>query len=81
MTKTYPKSIENQTRHNENGRKIFRKPPLKKTFTTCKFQTTQKQNLSLLLYLHFLLTLRLTVCVTRAGAGGGTPSNWENAKA
>jgi len=23
---------------------------------------------------------RLTVCVTRAGAGGGTPSNWENAE-
>jgi hypothetical protein len=22
-----------------------------------------------------------TVCVTRAGAGGGTPSDWENAKA
>jgi hypothetical protein len=24
---------------------------------------------------------RLTVCVTRAGAGGGTPSDWENDKA
>jgi hypothetical protein len=24
---------------------------------------------------------RLTVCVTRAGAGGGTPSDWENAEA
>jgi len=23
----------------------------------------------------------LTVCVTRAGAGGGTPSDWENAEA
>jgi len=23
----------------------------------------------------------LTVCVTRAGAGGGTPSDWKNAKA
>jgi len=22
-----------------------------------------------------------TVCVTRAGAGGGTPSDWENAEA
>jgi hypothetical protein len=22
-----------------------------------------------------------TVCVTRAGAGGGTPSNWKNAEA
>ncbi|GJQ53358.1 MAG: hypothetical protein HKUEN02_22050 [Anaerolineaceae bacterium] len=24
---------------------------------------------------------RLTACVTRAGAGGGTPSDWENAEA
>jgi len=24
---------------------------------------------------------RPTVCVTRAGAGGGTPSDWENAEA
>jgi hypothetical protein len=24
---------------------------------------------------------RLTVCVTRAGAGGGTPSDWKNAEA
>jgi len=23
----------------------------------------------------------LTVCVTRAGAGGGTPSDWKNAEA
>jgi len=23
----------------------------------------------------------LTVCITRAGAGGGTPSDWENAEA
>jgi len=24
---------------------------------------------------------RPTVCVTRAGVGGGTPSDWENAEA
>jgi len=24
---------------------------------------------------------QLTVCVTRAGAGGGTPSDWKNAEA
>jgi len=24
---------------------------------------------------------RPTVCVTRAGAGGGTPSDWKNAEA
>jgi hypothetical protein len=26
-------------------------------------------------------TSRPTVCVTRAGAGGGTPSDWKNAEA
>ncbi len=26
-------------------------------------------------------TWALTVCVTRAGAGGGTPSDWKNAEA
>jgi len=30
--------------------------------------------------LHLLLGC-LTVCVTRAGAGGGTPSDWKNAEA
>ena len=29
----------------------------------------------------FLLLGWLTVCVTRAGAGGGTPSDWKNAEA
>ena len=27
------------------------------------------------------VTKRPTVCVTRAGAGGGTPSDWKNAEA
>jgi len=30
--------------------------------------------------LHFGVS-RPTVCVTRAGAGGGTPSDWKNAEA
>jgi hypothetical protein len=29
----------------------------------------------------FKIISRLTVCVTRAGAGGGTPSDWKKAKA
>jgi hypothetical protein len=34
-------------------------------------------------FLHGLLFITggLTVCVTRAGSGGGTPSDWENAEA
>lgn len=28
-----------------------------------------------------VFNLPITVCVTRAGAGGGTPSDWKNAEA
>ena len=31
--------------------------------------------------LHEIEIGNLTACVTRAGAGGGTPSDWENAEA
>jgi len=36
---------------------------------------------SLLLKLQTFAKKRLTVCVTRAGAGGGTPSDWKKAEA
>jgi hypothetical protein len=40
-------------------------------------------NWSLVFFLiyHDSLSCRRTICVTRAGAGGGTPSDWENAEA
>jgi hypothetical protein len=33
------------------------------------------------IYEPMIARVRPTVCVTRAGAGGGTPSDWENAEA
>jgi hypothetical protein len=39
---------------------------------------TRKANLLIFI---FYARERPTVCVTRAGAGGGTPSDWENAEA
>jgi hypothetical protein len=43
---------------------------------------TLSQNAEFVFELAFALyAKRLTVCVTRAGAGGGTPSDWENAQA
>ena len=46
---------------------------------------TQNANLKTNLILETALRLECkflpTVCVTRAGAGGGTPSDWENAEA
>jgi hypothetical protein len=61
--------------------------------TTAKKENSQSINIDLLFRtrdqpkkLHrkdaFVLHLGcLTVCVTRAGAGGGTPSDWKNAEA
>jgi hypothetical protein len=39
-----------------------------------------KDNIHLWMTLFYALE-RPTVCVTRAGAGGGTPSDWEKAEA
>ncbi len=36
---------------------------------------------AVMILLFYSLTSRRTVCVTRAGAGGGTSSDWENAEA
>jgi hypothetical protein len=67
-----------------NQKESLPKPTLKK-WPTPKNEfafpnLTIKQNLRIKDDFAFALGC-LTVCVTRAGAGGGTPSNWENAKA
>jgi hypothetical protein len=55
---------------------------LKTQTLICK---TQNANLKANLILETALRLECkflpTVCVTRAGAGGGTPSDWEKDKA
>jgi len=35
----------------------------------------------MVVFSFYLGDKRLTVCVTRAGAGGGTPSDWKKDKA
>ena len=47
-----------------------------------RYPSDASQHAELVFALAFALSAqRLTVCVTRAGAGGGTPSDWENAEA
>ncbi len=66
---------------------LWKVPPLKtnwlyelKTTTPKKNTLAKKETCESKTYLVLLLGW-LTVCVTRAGAGGGTPSDWENAEA
>jgi hypothetical protein len=51
-----------------------------KITTPKKKYFSQKRNLRIKDVFGFALGW-LTVCVTRAGSGGGTPSDWENDKA
>ena len=62
--------------HRQSGKYIFMnwKPP------RWKMNSTKDETYETKTYLVLLLGW-LTVCVTRAGAGGGTPSDWENAEA
>jgi len=62
-----------QTRHlTRNTSKPYRPLLAKPDISETDFQIPKAEEKPLVF---------LTVCVTRAGAGGGTPSDWENDKA
>jgi hypothetical protein len=63
-----------------NKKKNLPKPPLKKDFRQLD-ELQLLQNLICVCSWFCISAKHLTVCVTRAGAGGGTPSDWENAEA
>ena len=76
------KSDNLEARKNWNKKKKLPRPPLKNWPTHKKnllSETNKKPNLRFKDDFVFALGC-LTVCVTRAGAGGGTPSDWENDK-
>jgi hypothetical protein len=50
--------------------------------TNFLFEINERRNFAIQRRFFFCsLLCLLTVCVTRAGAGGGTPSDWKNAEA
>jgi len=64
----------------DQNRLLKKVPPLKNGFEFLR--QLSKRNLRIKYGFAFALRrCQPTVCVTRAGAGGGTPSDWENAKA
>jgi len=65
---------------NTDPKTLFEKSRRKKTNRRTKPDFAKTKTQESKTYLVFV-TCNPTVCVTRAGAGGGTPSDWKNAEA